>query len=795
MPIYVKDGGQWKKVGGGGGADYRTPNAQYALSGGGLVTWTGNYVKWDERVIAIPVERPEFGSVGHINITCPTSGTITFYNSANVTTTLTCNTSGIPLGAWQALYYQVTPGQVNTSDQTKFRVVDYQNSTWSPGEGWLLIATVNGDTSTSDGHLKWLPGQINLPSNAGLPVTYDSGTGTASWVVGATSGGTFTGDVTFDGLVTTKKGINDTTGTGSALRIELPGGAAYATSTASITGAIKIRLPVLKSATNTMLMLRLKVYEYTGDTVGTSRIFEIGGYNYSLGGWYNVFACQTSMNGVSALNVRYGYDAAGYSSIWIGETNTTWQFPQVFVTEFEAGYNGYTASTWASNWAITFETSFNTVEKGPIPASLSAANITVTETGYCTTAPISASGTTITINAESNAYGKKYVSTTDPTLTSTVCNGDIWFDPSGSSDSSPLSSVGSENQLIYKNAANIATGSPNLTFDGNNLLMNGNFVLNSGYKFTTQGFNFELTDGILTPLNKTKITYTYTGANQTFTVPAGVNWIFVKLWGAGGGAGRIGGWIFGADGGGGGHTKGLFPVTPGSTIILVIGRGGTAVNGTTQSYGGGGTNGSATGEQTYCGHGGGYCGVFVNSVSQANALAIAGGGGGGGSSRIFTGNIGGAGGGLIGQRGGSPYEGKFISAGNPGRQDGGGSGGSTTGTTTAPGSAGSALQGGAGASSSFGGGGGGGYFGGGGGAYSESNTMAGGGGGSGFVKSTGLLTGTYTGSYRNVAFSNDPDLLTATNATELPGYGGQNSGNGISAGSQSGGHAYAVIYY
>jgi hypothetical protein len=314
----------------------------------------------------------------------------------------------------------------------------------------------------------------------------------------------------------------------------------------------------------------------------------------------------------------------------------------------------------------------------------------------------------------------------------------------------------------------------------------------SRYDFSTQGFNFEVDDGVqLTPKNKTKYTYTYTGVNQSFVVPVGVNWIFVKLWGAGGGAGRAGGWSYGADGGGGGHARGLFPVTPGNTIILVVGRGGTIVNGTTQSYGGGGTNGSAA-DQTYGGHGGGYCGVFVSSVSQANALAIAGGGGGGGSSRSWVGNIGGAGGGLVGQRGSSPYDGRFTAGGNPGTQSGGG--GATSGYT-ANGGAGSALLGGTGAAASYGGGGGGGYFGGGGGGYIEPNTMAGGGGGSGFIKSTGLLAATYTGNYRMVASPDDSDLLTTTSDIELPGYGGQNTGNNQAAGSQSGGHAYAVIYY
>ena len=311
------------------------------------------------------------------------------------------------------------------------------------------------------------------------------------------------------------------------------------------------------------------------------------------------------------------------------------------------------------------------------------------------------------------------------------------------------------------------------------------------YNFSTQGFNFELKDGLLTPKNKTKYTYTYTGVNQSFVVPVGVNWIFVKLWGAGGGAGRAGGWSYGSDGGGGGHVRGLFPVTPASTIIVVVGRGGTLVNGTTQSYGGGGTNGN-TADPTYGGHGGGYCGVFVSSVSQANALAIAGGGGGGGSSRIWTGNIGGAGGGLVGQRGASPYDAKFTAGGNAGTQS---AGGAATSGYTNNGSAGSALQGGSGATNTYGGGGGGGYFGGGGGGYSESNTMGGGGGGSGFVKSTGLLLGTYTGNYRMVAIPEDPDLLTTTTDIACPGFGGQNTQNNQAAGAQSGGHAYAVIYY
>ncbi len=172
----------WAAAGGGGsGADNDTYYAQMSLSGGGIVTWTGTNLKWSQRVIAIPVENTEFGAQGYIDINCPTSGTITYYNASNVTTTLTCTANGVPLGPWEALYYQVTPGQGSTSDQTKFRVVAYQNTTWSPTTGWILLATTNGEGSGTGGHLRWLPGQINLPTQTNNTAIYKTGSGETSW--------------------------------------------------------------------------------------------------------------------------------------------------------------------------------------------------------------------------------------------------------------------------------------------------------------------------------------------------------------------------------------------------------------------------------------------------------------------------------------------------------------------------------------------------------------------------------------------------------------------------------------
>lgn len=154
-------------------------SAQWTLSGGGTVTYNGSAILWSNRVIAIPVEKDELSTTGYIDINCPTSGTITYYNASNVTTTATCAASGVPISAWEALYYEITPGQTQASDQTKFRLVNYQNSTWRPSSNWLLICAVNGDASS----LKWIPGQVIIPTNG----SFDSSNSTNNWQIAGTT--------------------------------------------------------------------------------------------------------------------------------------------------------------------------------------------------------------------------------------------------------------------------------------------------------------------------------------------------------------------------------------------------------------------------------------------------------------------------------------------------------------------------------------------------------------------------------------------------------------------------------
>ena len=136
-----------------------------------------------------------------------------------------------------------------------------------------------------------------------------------------------------------------------------PGGGYYHEG-GSVTGAIKIRLPVNTKSVYPMLSFTCHIYNYS---TGTSRTFKIGGH-YSGATWYNPFAYCLSDN-VGNLNVRWGYEGT-YLCVWIGETNTGWSYPCVFITDFQNGYSAIDG-IWMTGWSVTRVTAFDTVTNGP----------------------------------------------------------------------------------------------------------------------------------------------------------------------------------------------------------------------------------------------------------------------------------------------------------------------------------------------------------------------------------------------------------------------------------------------
>ncbi len=75
---------------------------------------------------------------------------------------------------------------------------------------------------------------------------------------------------------------------------------------------------------------------------------------------------------------------------------------------------------------------------------------------------------------------------------------------------------------------------------------------------------------------QTVTTFNATGSTQTWTCPAGIEYIQVEAWGAGGGGGNSNNTTTngGSGGGGGAYSRSLLSVTPGTTYTLFVGRGG-----------------------------------------------------------------------------------------------------------------------------------------------------------------------------------------------------------------------------
>ena len=215
------------------------------------------------------------------------------------------------------------------------------------------------------------------------------------------------------------------------------------------------------------------------------------------------------------------------------------------------------------------------------------------------------------------------------------------------------------------------------------------------------------------------ITFNYTGAVQTWTVPPCVFTINVVVAGAKGG---------GANGGNGARITANIAVTPGQILNIYCGGMGTSGNNS------GGWNGGGTGFASNPANaaynswgGGGASDIRIGGTALANRVIVAGGGGGrsGGSSPVCGGaancNNGAAGCNTYGQ------------GGQGGTQAAGGAGGTPWAGTPPGGSPGTLGNGGQAGlwQTASGGGGGGGYYGGGGGGNDGCCTGANGGGGGG----------------------------------------------------------------
>jgi len=286
------------------------------------------------------------------------------------------------------------------------------------------------------------------------------------------------------------------------------------------------------------------------------------------------------------------------------------------------------------------------------------------------------------------------------------------------------------------------------------------------------------------------VSYTFTGASQTFSIPSGLTRLQAYMWGAGGGNYYSTTYARTDEGSGGpgGYTQTKFNILTGeTTLTLVVGGGGQgntvagyggAGSGANGGGGGGGGSGAGSGNITtpFSNTNSSYLGdpapnstrnipnqTVLDLSGAIGIIAVAGGGGGSGW-YIYNNQNGGPGGGITG--------GPSVNGASQPTGGGQSSGGNGTGNAAL---GGKFLRGGYvfnNQSSGGSAGGGGGWYGGGCYQTTTSGSNAGGGGGSGFAGYTNgsnpfssptVLTGTTVGSYPDSFAS----ASTRTNGTRV----------------------------
>jgi len=262
------------------------------------------------------------------------------------------------------------------------------------------------------------------------------------------------------------------------------------------------------------------------------------------------------------------------------------------------------------------------------------------------------------------------------------------------------------------------------------------------------------------PPAATTVSFSYTGAEQTWTVPANARAVMVEAWGAQGGSSHKG------LGGRGGYAKATVAVTPGEILRVYVGGQGSYYTSSAAAdalvgggWNGGGHTRNGTSIYNTGGGGGGASDVRQGGTGLTDRKVVASGGGGGGGGRHsdtidYSGTGGGGGGGFFGGgaggSGGSGFTGQTTTGGTGGTQTSGGAGGVGVISTSDNGSLGQGGNAGmgeletnpSGAFPGEGGAGGGlnGANGGNGGGSGTLQTGAGGGGGSSFVSGTDTQT-------------------------------------------------------
>lgn len=177
------------------------------------------------------------------------------------------------------------------------------------------------------------------------------------------AGGDLSGPLVLAGGAAIGSQYGANTSSGQTAHIVLPDGGGYSTHTSNVIGAMKITLPPAAIGVNTMLRLRVEIFEYLTDVPPVTIL--IHGYVQTSKAWGRQGATVIAGAAGSDLAVRFGSDSSGALCIWLGELNKSWAYPTVTVSEVMAKYNaaGASVASWASGWKVEPVTAFETVSQ------------------------------------------------------------------------------------------------------------------------------------------------------------------------------------------------------------------------------------------------------------------------------------------------------------------------------------------------------------------------------------------------------------------------------------------------
>lgn len=297
----------------------------------------------------------------------------------------------------RTLWGQSFDGTGNVSGQISgcTRIMNANSGSLSLGNadntGWVYTQ----DIASQAGQNQWMINQQGLGTFKNINIGYLYDERDTSYALKVKGNTLYNGKIYFAN--NTAYYINESAdanlravGTNDKTYIVFPQGGGYRDTIDSITGYLKITLPV--TWTSTMMSFKVTIYEYQDNLSCT---YYLSGYNY--GGsdqWYSTSAYSLSKSDsrtISDRTVRFGHDGSK-CAIYIGESNSTWNYPKVQISDIIVGHSTYDYTIWASGWSVGFTTTLGTISSTITKPCISNSAATLQTNAGSATRPVYFSG-------------------------------------------------------------------------------------------------------------------------------------------------------------------------------------------------------------------------------------------------------------------------------------------------------------------------------------------------------------------------------------------------------------------